>query len=326
MDATRDGQWTSGSVRAGRNRSPGASREKLAAAPSSRRLTLLDSTDVFPAGVDGLGARRVSLGSGVSLRLVEGGPVGGSPVLFIPGWGCSAYSFRSNLPVLARAGYRVVAMDLRGHGWSDKPETPQAYTLDTLAADVLATLAALGISRATLVGLSLGGAIAARVALRWPASVERLVLCGAVGLGAVRFVSAARRLPRALGRAPIRTLPRALVTLALRTAYGNPAQITPRDVDEYHAPARDPAFHRALWAMVHEVNWRTLHRSEVRRLRMPVLVIFGARDRIVSPRLVSRIIGEAPRARVVMLEGVGHVSPEEAPDRVNAELLRFLAS
>jgi len=289
-------------------------------------MTFLDSAAVFPAGVEGLSARRVTLASGVHLRLVEGGPVGGSPVLFIPGWGCSAYSFRRNLPVLARAGYRVVAMDLRGNGWSDKPEVPRAYMLDAFAADVLETLTALDISRATLVGLSLGGAIATRVALRWPVRVERLALCGAVGLGTVRFVSAARRLPRALGRAPIGTVPRAVVALALRAAYGNAAGFTARDVDEYHAPASDPAFRRALWAAVHDVDWRTLHRGEVRRLTMPLLVIFGTRDRIVSPRLVSRIVGEAPRARIVMLEDVGHLSPEEAPERVNAELLRFLAS
>ena len=112
--------------------------------------------------------------------------------------------------------------------------------------------------------------------------------------------------------------------IALRGAYGSLGRPTARDVDEYFAPARDPAFVQTLWALLHEVDWRLLTTDELRRLTMPLLVIFGRKDRLVSPRDVERLVREAPRGRAVFIDGAGHASPEEAPDEVNAALAEFI--
>src|SRR5829696_9932323 len=95
------------------------------------------------------------LATGISTAVTEHGPPDGSPpVLLLHAWAGSRRSFAALLPLLSRR-LRAVAVDLRGHGDADKP--PEGYDLATLAADVVATLAALGIRHAVLLGASSGG-------------------------------------------------------------------------------------------------------------------------------------------------------------------------
>src|SRR5579859_5792383 len=99
---------------------------------------------MFPAGLPGYSTRFVRVG-GLSIRVIEALGAGTTPALFIHGWGCSCFVWRRNLPVLAAGGIRSLAMDLPGHGLSDKPEH---CTPDAMADVVLATLDALGLDRA----------------------------------------------------------------------------------------------------------------------------------------------------------------------------------
>ncbi|HET7622726.1 MAG TPA: alpha/beta fold hydrolase [Gemmatimonadaceae bacterium] len=260
------------------------------------------------------------------MRVVESGPEEGEAVVMLPGWGCSAYAFRKNLGALGERGARAIAVEMKGQGGSDKPLGEGEYTVESLTEHVIEVLDALDVKSATLVGLSLGGLVAARVALEAPDRVKRLALFDPVGFGRVRLVGLARLFPVGLGAAlPPVAARRWAFALALRGAYGSRGRPTARDVDEYFAPARDPAFVQALWALLHEVDWRLLTLDEVRRLEMPLLVIFGREDRLVSPRDAEQLVREAPCGRVMFLEGVGHASPEEAPDEVNAALVDFLA-
>lgn len=297
----------------------------------SHRRRVAES-ELFPAGVDGLTARFVELRSGVRVRVVECSPEGwregggGGTAVFLPGWGCSAYAFRKNLGALAERGVRAVAVELKGQGASDKPVGMGEYTSDSLTAHTLEVLDVLMLDKASLVGLSLGGLVAARVALAAPERVTRLALLDPVGFGRVRLVGLARRLPVRLGPFIARVAgQRWLFALALRGAYGSLGEPSARDVDEYFAPACDPAFVRSLWSLLHEVDWRMLTAAELQRLTMPLLVVFGTRDRLVSPRDAERLAGEAPDARTIFIPGAGHASPEEAPDAVNSALVDFLA-
>ncbi len=286
----------------------------------------LAETEIYPAGAEGVGARFISLPSGIRVRVVESGPAEGEVVIMLPGWGCSAYAFRKNIGALGERGARVVAVEMKGQGASDKPLGKGEYTVESLTEHVIEVLDALGVESATLVGLSLGGLIAARVALEAPERVTRLALFDPVGFGRVRLVGLARLFPAGLGAAlPAVAARRWAFALALRGAYGSRGRPSARDVDEYFAPARDPAFVQSLWALLHEVDWRLLTADEIRRLTMPLLVIFGREDRLVSPRDAERLVGGAPRGRAMFIEGVGHASPEEAPDEVNAALADFVA-
>jgi 4,5:9,10-diseco-3-hydroxy-5,9,17-trioxoandrosta-1(10),2-diene-4-oate hydrolase len=269
-------------------------------------------------------ARRITLRSGLHLRVVEAGAPGAPPVVMLPGWGCSAYLYRKNLPALAAAGAHAIAVELPGQGWSDHSESAGAWTLEARSTHALDALDALALDRVMLVGLSLGGGIAARVALRAPDRVDRLALLDAVGLGPVGVVELTRLVPDAAARLAEPFTGRWVFAAALRFAYGRLATFSARDVDEYFAPTRDPAFVRSLWRQLHETDWRLLTTAEMRRLVMPMVAMFGTRDIVVRPTAVQRLVAAAAHGRVVLVPEAGHALAEEAPDAVNRELVSLL--
>ncbi|MFJ8444193.1 alpha/beta fold hydrolase [Kitasatospora griseola] len=110
--------------------------------------------------------------AGIRLAGLAAGPVDGPVLVLLHGLGLGAADFADVLPELA-ADRRVLALDLRGHGGSDRPG---AYTLDLLCGDVLAALDALGPARVDLLGHSMGGVVAYLLAGRHPERVRRLVL------------------------------------------------------------------------------------------------------------------------------------------------------
>jgi pimeloyl-ACP methyl ester carboxylesterase len=278
----------------------------------------------FPFGYPALSPRYLRLRSGLRVRVVECGDAAGIPVALLGGWGTSAYIYRKNLEPLAEAGLRAIAVELKGQGLSDKPLDATEYTLDSLSAHLLQILDALELERVMLVGQSLGGAIATRLALTEPERVTKLALIAPVGFGRVRFVTTARAAVPAL-LTPIlpRLTARWTFELALRFAYSKTARPTQRDIDEYYAPARDPAFARSLVSLIHQIDWKPLGPAQLRQLRVPLLVIFGTADRIIPPRDVERLLRDVPGARAVLLPGVGHVANDEVPGAVNRALIDF---
>jgi 4,5:9,10-diseco-3-hydroxy-5,9,17-trioxoandrosta-1(10),2-diene-4-oate hydrolase len=131
--------------------------------------------DALPQG------RFVTLPDGLRLHYLEAGE--GEPVVFIHGSGPGASghsNFKQNYPVFAKFGFRAIVPDLPGYGRSDKPETQ--YTLDFFVNALTGLLDALDIQRCVLVGNSLGGAIAIKMALDAPKRVSRLVLMAPGGL------------------------------------------------------------------------------------------------------------------------------------------------
>src|SRR5260370_42163245 len=106
----------------------------------------------------------------------------GRGVLFVGGLGAWVYAWGKNLAPIQAAGFRVIALDQRGFGFSDKPAT--GYANAARARLTVALLDSLHLADAVLVGHSMGGAIAAEVALEYPARVRGLVLIGSAGLGA----------------------------------------------------------------------------------------------------------------------------------------------
>ncbi len=100
----------------------------------------------------------------------------GQPVVLLHGWPDSGRLWRHEVPALAAAGFQVVVPDLRGYGRSGKPEAIEAYSLPVVAGDVLAILADLNIARAHLVGHDWGAALAWRLAVLAPGSVDHLVV------------------------------------------------------------------------------------------------------------------------------------------------------
>jgi pimeloyl-ACP methyl ester carboxylesterase len=281
------------------------------------------SVQMYPAAEPDISARFLVLRSGLRVRAVESGPRDGVPVLMLPGWASCVYEYRKTIPALAAAGYRAIAVDLKGHGLSDKPEGRGEYTLASMAAHALEILDALDIARARLVGHSLGGAIAAEVALRAPDRVHQLALIDPVGYGRMWVAVIARWLTPALVSPYLGWLSaRRVVRLAVRFAWGRGSP-TERDIDEYWAAVSQPGFVAAMRALVHEIEWSACEDGRLRRLAVPLLVLFGSEDRVVHQRALACYARDVPTARTVLIQGAGHIANEEAPDAVNHALLKF---
>jgi len=261
---------------------------------------------------------------GTRLRMIDTGR--GAPVVFVHGFGASLYSWRKTLPPVLAAGYRVIAFDNRGFGFSDRPAAQAGtglYTNAAYARLVVALLDSLHLPSAVLVGHSMGGAIAAEVALRYPDRVRGLVLIDAAGFG-VRWPAALRvgRWPGAGGvAAALRG--RWITERTLRSTYGDPSKVTQEDVDQYYAPVAEPGYGRALRGVLAEFRFDTLV-GRMSAVAAPTLVVWGSADRWIPVRDGGRLATELPRGAFVVLPGVGHAAAEENPDEVNHLLITFL--
>lgn len=128
----------------------------------------------------------VEIGDGQQVHYHDAGPKDGPVVVFLhgAGGGASGYSnFKGNFPVFAEAGHRCIVMDMLGFGLSSKPDIPM-YDLDFFVDALKRFIGALGLKSVTLLGNSLGGAIALGHALAHPADVERLMLMAPGGVDA----------------------------------------------------------------------------------------------------------------------------------------------
>lgn len=278
----------------------------------------------YPANDPRVTSRFAETRSGPRIRVVECGPATGQQVLLLPGWGVSAFTYREQLPALGAAGYHAMAVDLKGHGFSDKPRRPAEYTLSAMQDHVADIIQALVRTEATVVAQSMAGRLAIELALSNNPRVERQILIGPVGLGDVAFARVSRVLT-ALPLDPVapHLARRVLVKLVLSFVYGDRRRLTERVVDEYWAPAQFPEFPRAMRALGHQFPWAPVPAVRLARIRIPTLVIVGSRDRVV--RGIARRAGAIRDATVVTIPDGGHAVNEECWAHVNAAILAFLA-
>ena len=265
------------------------------------------------------------LGTGITVRVVQAGPVDGPPVVLVHGWGVHSYLWRRNIPALVAAGRRVFALDLPGHGLSDRPLAPGSYTLDAFTAHVVALFDEFGIVRAPIIAQSMGGRIAVEVARMHPQRVAALALFGSVGFGEVTpAASLLRRLP--VPRGPLSTLliRRWMVALGKALAYGRRAKVEQADVDAYWAATRLPNYFAAVRQTFIDFDWRPLTPEILRALDVPALVMFGTRDRTVRPLRAEALAAALPRGRLYWVREAGHVANEEAAEEINGIVVQFI--
>ena len=280
----------------------------------------------FPADVPGINVRKVSLAGG-SLRLLEAGPPSGTPVLLLHGWGVSSYLWRHNILPLADAGYRVVSIDLPGHGLSYAPTAAGSLTLGRFSAAIGELLDLLDLPRAAIVAQSMAGKVALRFALDAPHRVSRLLLFGPVGFGLIPpWHILSPFIPVLPGTVPSLLVPRRVVEFVQRRVHGKLGGFTERDVDEYWAPTQFPEIVRAQLQMLKEFDWMPWTPEELGALVAPTHLVFGTRDQTVRPVHAERLASALPHGRLTWIEDGGHVVMEEVPDRINALILRDLVA
>jgi 3-oxoadipate enol-lactonase len=213
---------------------------------------------------------------------------------------------------------RVIAPDLRGCGKSDVPPGP--YSMDQYAADLVSLLDSLGIRRAVVGGLSMGGYIAFALWRRYPERVQALVLADTRAepdspqARANRDASAAR--VREIGPASFaeEMLPRIMAPASME----NP-RVRTRALRMMAGQSIDGMI-GALGAMRDRPDSRAL----LPGISVPALVIVGREDVLIPPADARAMAGSIPKARVIEVPGAGHLSPLENPRAANAALREFL--
>jgi pimeloyl-ACP methyl ester carboxylesterase len=285
----------------------------------------LSSGEMFPAGD---AAYRVSfprLRSGIMIRVVERGDPTSPPIVLIHGWGCTAYVFRYNMPALAEAGFRAIAVDLKGHGLSDKPLAPEEYTIDSLVEHLRDILDALGLERPALAGHSLGGSLIYHFASRYPVRARCLGMFSPVGLKGVPLMWLYRFLTPAALTPIIRQInPRVIVTLALMRVYGKRGHFTERDVEEYLAPSQFPDFALAMRELLHNYDWNAADHRNLVAVSMPAIGVWGSLDHMMPADGMGVYLPLVPRIELREIPDAGHVITEETPEEVNEELIGLL--
>jgi pimeloyl-ACP methyl ester carboxylesterase len=292
---------------------------------------------MFPAGVRGVRVRWVTLANGLRLRVAESGDAQAPAVVLLHGWGASLYMWRDWLAPLAAAGWRAIAVDLPGHGLSDKPDDARAYELASMVETLRLLLESEGLERVPIVAQSMGGTIALELALEQAAAGEsrvgRLVLVNPACFGVVRIQRFARVVsPRVVDRVLPRLVWRWVVARAHRLAYGDPSRITARDLDEYWAPSQFPSYARAMRRLLHHFRWRRdaagVSAARLRALASPALVVLGTRDRLVrgAAAYVDALCAAGAPLVVRRVDGGGHAVNEESPDEVVAFVLEYLGA
>jgi pimeloyl-ACP methyl ester carboxylesterase len=280
---------------------------------------------IYPAGRPDVRSHGLRLPSGTRVRVVEAGHESAPALLCVHGWGGCAYTFRHQLEAFSARGWRVIAPDLKGHGLSDKPTARGEYTRPAMLRHLLEIMDALALERVPIIGHSMGCSLAVEIARVAPGRVARMALLAPAGfcepglLWLVRAIS-----PRLVRPLLPYMVPRWVVAGILKLAYGHLARPSERDIDEYWAPAAFPGYAIAARDLLHDFAWSPYHADELRAIATPALVVFGTDDRIFQAGRAEQLAREMPDVRVLTLEGVGHIVPEETPAPVNRELASFL--
>jgi pimeloyl-ACP methyl ester carboxylesterase len=234
---------------------------------------------------------------GLRLHFELNGPEGGSPIVLVHGF---ASDYQLNWvgtrwqATLTGAGYRVVGLDCRGHGSSDKPHDAAAYALEIMAADVRRLLDHLEIETANYLGYSMGGKIGVQAMLDFPKRLGRVVLGGVGWGGAFR---AAPEIAKALRGGPIDSP-------VAETFYNFAKARSTNDLEALAACILGPQPEPDTAALA--------------SITTPVLLVVGDQDDIVSD--VDKLIESIPTARLVRIAGRNHMSAVPAGDFKKAAL------
>jgi 3-oxoadipate enol-lactonase len=229
------------------------------------------------------------------------GPPGAPALVLSNSLGTTMSMWDAQLPALAER-FRVVRYDLRGHGGS--PDPAGELTIAELGADLLALLDDLGIGRASIAGVSLGGMTAMQVASTAPERVDRLVLC----------CTSARLGPREMWEQRAATVREA--------GTGAVAEAT---MGRWFTPAADPADVARFDAALREVS-RDGYAAVCAAIAAPTLVIAARGDGSTPPEHGERIAAGIPGARLLVLEHGAHLCNVEHPERVTAAMLEHLTA
>ncbi len=272
-------------------------------------------------------SRFLTTNDGVRVHYQDsGGPPDAPTILLLHGFSASFADWEPWVERL-RPNYRVIALDLPGHGLTQAPPGYRAG-INSFVAIVASLAQALRLPRFVLAGNSMGGRVAWQVALDHPERLDGLVLINAGGWArepsrpANSF--ALRLLTNSVGRFVLRNLDLTIpVRQALKTALGDERLVTRDLVTRYTDMARGPS-HRDIMLSVDMREDQPARAEQLARITAPTLVMVGLEDRLVPAGDGTRFADAIPGATLLAYPGVGHVPMQQIPDRSAQDLDRWI--
>ncbi len=277
--------------------------------------------------------------SGVKIHVVEDGPEDGDPVVFLHGFPESWWCWRHQVKAVAEAGYRAVAMDLRGFGESDAPEDVAAYAIANSFGDVTAVIDSVG-GRATLVSHDWGGTLGWVFAALMPDKVERTIVCNSPHPSAMADLTKNLAQLQASFYMYVYQFEGIAEELMSRNDYelmrvwwwGTasvklPDEEVDRFVEMISRPGRLTAGINWYRANVHPSTYLSGQRLPLPPISSPVMLIWGLDDPYLTWEL-GRRAGEFVEGPFVLqsLPDTGHWVQQERPNEVSKLILEFLAA
>jgi pimeloyl-ACP methyl ester carboxylesterase len=266
-------------------------------------------------------------------------PANGRTVVLLHGKNFCAATWQDTIAALSEAGYRVIAVDQIGFCKSSKPEHYQ-FSFQQLAGNTHALLASLGITRATIIGHSVGGMLGMRYALIYPDDVDQLVLVNPIGLEDWKAKGVPWQSVDAWYQQELKTTADGIRDYQRSTYYaGNWDAKYERWVQMLAGLYRGPGHDVVSWdmALVDDMAYTQPVLYEFEQLTVPVLLLIGDKDTTALgknlappavraalgnyPALAKAAAGRMPRARLVEFPDLGHAPQIQAPDAFHNALL-----
>lgn len=246
----------------------------------------------------------------------------GEPLLLIMGLSLNLKSWFRTLPALSKQ-YKVITFDNRGVGHSGKPNTP--YSIELMAEDTRAVLDAAGVESAHVYGISMGGMIAQRFAIKYPEKVRSLIL-GCTTSGGVNHVQPGADVSMLmLSRASSTATPEEMAWATAPILYSqsfieNQRELIAEDIQRrIEIPILPYAYMLQLQACLAHDTY-----NEIEQIKAPTLVIHGDEDRLVPYDNGVTLAEKIPNAEFLTIKGAGHIYVTEENDFVNNRVLEFL--
>ncbi len=268
----------------------------------------------------------VTLAPGTVIHLRDEGPRDGFPIMLLHGSNASLNTWEPWVQRL-KGRFRVITFDFPAHGLSG-PVPSRDYSSEAYLAITEKVEAHLGLKRFALGGNSMGGGIAWRYAAAHPDQVAALILVDAAGRPPTK-PNASTPLGFRIANTPIvrdiaaTVTPRKLIESSFKQSVSVQSIATPAMIDRYWELLRYPGNRQAT--LDRFAGYRSPTNTDaITRITMPTLILWGRDDKVIPVESAAWFSRQLPNARVTILENVGHLPMEEAPDRALAPVLALL--
>lgn len=244
-------------------------------------------------------------------------------VVLVHGFGATIEEWLAVIPALKKAGYRVLALDLLGHGWSGRP--PGDYSIPAQANRVLALASQRGIDDFAIVGHSWGSAVTMATAIAAPERVKRIALYNGMYFEDQKPVLFDWAKTPGLGELIYGVFYPDRQDEKLAFAfYDAEKHVTEEMVEDVDGLLDRPGTLAAALAGVRAMRYTELEKR-YRTVRQPVLLMWGREDNVTPLSYGERLLKQLPNGRLVVYPQCGHLPMVEVPGATNHQLLRFLA-